>query len=110
MQEPRLESLRTNQKASSFELMRGETTETKRIYDLISTRIKEIDLSSSLLNNNLRILDKAPAPNVPVRPRRVLNLAVGVLLGLLLGVGTVFFLDYMDNTVRTSEDVEHYLK
>ncbi len=47
---------------------------------------------------------------MPVKPRPFLNLAVGVILGLLLGVATVFFLDYMDNTVRTSEDVERYLK
>lgn len=108
--ETRAESLRVNQKASTYELVRGEATETKRIYDLISARVKEIDLSASLLNNNLRVLDRAPLPRIPVRPRPLLNLAVGVLLGLLLGTGTVFFLDYMDNTVRTSEDVERYLK
>lgn len=110
LQETRLESLRVNQKASNFELMRGETTETRRIYDLISSRVKEIDLSASLLNNNLRILDRAPIPSVPVKPRMVLNLVVGVLLGLLLGVGAVFFLDYLDNTVRTADDVERFLK
>jgi polysaccharide biosynthesis transport protein len=90
--------------------MQGEANETKRIYDLISARVKEIDLSASLLSNNLRILDKAPVPISPVRPRVALNLAIGVLLGLFLGVGTVFFLDYMDNTIRTSEDVEQFLK
>jgi len=110
MQETRMESLRTNQKTSSFEMMRGETSETKRIYDIISTRIKEIDLSASLLNNNLRILDQAPVPKSPVRPRTVMNMAVGILLGLLLGVGTVFFLDYLDNTVRSADDIERYLK
>ena len=106
----RTESLQVNRKASSYEMVKGEATETKRIYDLISARVKEIDLSSSLLSNNLRILDKAPVPKLPVRPRIVLNLAIGLLLGLMLGIGTVFFLDYMDNTVRTSEDVEQYLK
>src|SRR3989449_4998605 len=91
-------------------MVKGEATETKRIYDLISRRVKEIDLSSSLMSNNLRILDKAPVPKVPVRPRTILNMSLGILLGLLMGVGTVFFLDYMDNTVRTSEDVEQYLR
>jgi len=110
MEETRTDSLRLNQKASAYDLVRGEATETKRIYDLISARVKEIDLSASLLSNNLRILDTAALPRSPVRPRTVLNLCVGVLLGLLLGVGTVFFLDYMDNTVRTSEDIEQYLK
>src|SRR3989441_174904 len=108
--ETRSESLQVNRKATSYEMVKGEATETKRIYDLISTRIKEIDLSSSLLSNNLRILDKAPVPKVPVRPRTILNMSLGMLLGLLMGVGTVFFLDYMDNTVRTSEDVEQYLR
>ena len=106
----RTESLRVNQRASTYEMMRSEATDTKRIYDLISARVKEIDLSASLLSNNLRILDRAPLPRAPVRPRPVVNLAIGIILGLLLGVGTVFFLDYMDNTVRTSEDVERYLK
>ncbi|PYT33479.1 MAG: hypothetical protein DMF52_15535 [Acidobacteria bacterium] len=106
----RAESLQVNRKASSYEMVRGEEAETKRIYDLISIRVKEIDLSSSLMSNNLSILDKAPVPKVPVRPRTVLNMAIGVLFGLLLGVGTVFFMDYMDNTVRTSEDVEQYLR
>ncbi len=106
----RTESLRVNQKASAFELVRGEATDTKRIYDLITARIREIDLSSSLLNNNLRVLDKAPVPKVPAKPRVVLNLAAGILLGLFLGIGTVFFVDYMDNTIRSSEDVEQFLK
>src|SRR6185436_1127277 len=110
LQETRMESLRVNQKSSNFELMRGETTETRRIYDMISSRIKEIDLSASLLNNNLRILDHATVPTRAVKPRTLLNLAVGLFLGLLLGVGAVFFLDYLDNTVRTADDIERYLK
>ncbi len=110
MDDTRTESLRVNQKASAFELVRGEATDTKRIYDLITARIREIDLSSSLLNNNLRVLDKAPVPKVPAKPRVVLNLAAGILLGLFLGIGTVFFVDYMDNTIRSSEDVEQFLK
>src|SRR5437867_4335459 len=110
MEETRSESLSLNKKASTYDLVRGEATESKRIYDLINARIKEIDLSSSLLSNNLRILDKSPVPEAPVKPRLFLNLAVGILLGLLLSVGTVFFMDYMDNTVRTSEDVEQFLR
>jgi capsular exopolysaccharide synthesis family protein len=104
------ESLQVNRKASTYQLVQGEATETKRIYDLIRARLQEVDLSSSLLNNNLRILDRASTPKVPVKPRSLLNLGIGFLLGLFLGVGTVFFLDYMDNTVRTSEDVEQFLK
>jgi capsular exopolysaccharide synthesis family protein len=108
--ETRAESLRVNQKATGYEQLRGEASEAKRIYDLISTRMKEIDISASLLSNNLRILDRSPVPKIPVKPRTVLNMAIGVLLALLIGVGAVFFMDYLDNTIRTSEDVEHFLR
>jgi succinoglycan biosynthesis transport protein ExoP len=105
----RSESLRVNQKATGYDQLRGEATEAKRIYDLISTRMKEIDISASLMTNNLRILDRAPVPKIPVKPRTLLNMAVGMLLALMLGVAAVFFLDYLDNTIRTSEDVEQFL-
>jgi polysaccharide biosynthesis transport protein len=106
----RAESMRVNQRATTYELVRGEANDTKRIYDLITARIREIDLSSSLLNNNLRILDKAIAPKFPAKPRVVLNMAIGIVLGLFLGVGVIFFLDYIDNTIRTAEDVEQFLR
>jgi capsular exopolysaccharide synthesis family protein len=105
----RSESLQINQKATGYEELRGEASEAKRIYDLISSRMKEIDISASLMTNNLRILDRSPVPKVAVKPRTVLNMAVGMLLALLLGVAVVFFLDYLDNTIRTSEDVEQFL-
>ncbi|HET8948031.1 MAG TPA: polysaccharide biosynthesis tyrosine autokinase [Candidatus Polarisedimenticolia bacterium] len=105
----RSESLQINQKATGYDQLRGEATEAKRIYDLISSRMKEITISASLLTNNLRILDRAPVPKVAVKPRTVLNMAAGMLLALLLGLAAVFFLDYLDNTIRTSEDVEQFL-
>jgi len=104
------ESLNLTQRASGYELLRGDAAETRKIYDLINSRIKEIELSSQLLNNNIRILDKAEVPLAPVRPRKSLNLLIGVLCGVLLGVGLAFFLEYVDYTVKTTEDVEQYLK
>jgi polysaccharide biosynthesis transport protein len=110
IEDTKAESMHLSQKASSYDLARGDATEMKRIYDLISTRVKEVTLSSSLLSNNLRVLDSAPVPNRPVKPRTVLNLVIGGMLGLLLGFGAVFFLDYMDNTIKTSEDIERFLR
>jgi polysaccharide biosynthesis transport protein len=104
------DSLNLTQRASGYELLRGDAAETKKIYDLISSRIKEIEISSQLLNNNIRVLDKAEVPLAPVRPNKGLNLLVGLLSGLILGVGLAFFLEYVDYTVKTTEDVEQYLK
>ncbi|HEV8121654.1 MAG TPA: Wzz/FepE/Etk N-terminal domain-containing protein, partial [Candidatus Polarisedimenticolia bacterium] len=110
MEETKSDALQTTRKTTTYDLAKGEASEAKRIYDLISTRIQEIGLSSNLLSNNLKVLDRAPVPKIPVKPRVVINLGVGLLLGLLIGVGSVIFLDSLDNTVRTTDDIEQYLK
>jgi capsular exopolysaccharide synthesis family protein len=95
--------------STDYKILRSEIEEDRRIYDLILSRIKEIDLNKDTLSNNLRVLDEAVVPEAPVRPRKVMNLIAGCLLGLMLGAGTVIFLDYLDNTIKSPEDVEQYL-
>jgi capsular exopolysaccharide synthesis family protein len=68
-------------------------------------------MSAALMaqNNNVAVLDDALVPTSPVRPRKLMILAFGGFLGFVLGVGAVLFLDYLDNTIRTPEDVENSL-
>ncbi|PYK85639.1 MAG: hypothetical protein DMF47_09555 [Verrucomicrobia bacterium] len=51
----------------------------------------------------------AEPPNFPARPRVVLNLALGALVGLMIGLGLAFFIEYLDTSVKTMEDVENLL-
>jgi succinoglycan biosynthesis transport protein ExoP len=105
----REDSLDLTVASTDYKILRSEIEEDRRIYDLILSRIKEIDLNKDTLSNNLRLLDEAVTPEVPVRPRKAINLIAGCLLGLMLGTGTVIFLDYLDNTVKSPDDVERYL-
>ena len=99
------EALTVSEKASTYNILQTESEEAKRIYDLVAQRAKEVDLNSSLLRNNLAVLDRAIVPSVPVRPRKLINLAVSMLMGLGLGIGVIFFLEYIDNTVRGAEQL-----
>lgn len=105
----REEGLGFSQTFSEIETLDAEIRDLRRIYELINSRIKEISLNQDTLVNNLRVLESASKPVTPVRPRKALNLAAGLLLGMFLGIGTVFFIDYLDNTIRDSEDIEHFL-
>jgi succinoglycan biosynthesis transport protein ExoP len=58
---------------------------------------------------NIRILDPAQLPKVPVKPKRTLYTLLGAIFGLMLGLGLAFWLDFMDHTFKTVEEVEFYL-
>lgn len=61
-------------------------------------------------NGNIQILDKAKVPKNPVKPNKKLNVAIAFFLGIMVSVGIVFVMEYMDNTLKTQEDVERYLE
>lgn len=60
-------------------------------------------------NGNVQILDKVQVPEKPVKPHKALNVAIAFFLGLMVSIGLVFVLEYMDNTIKTQEDVEKCL-
>ncbi len=94
---------------SQVSLAESDADTKKQLYDLITKRMQEVALGAELLANNVSILDQAIPPLHPIKPRRVLNLAVGMLVGLFMGLGAVFFLEYLDNTFRTPEELERGL-
>ena len=63
------------------------------------------------LQNSPNIVQIEPAlrPEEPVRPRPLLNTALATLVGLMLTAGIVFLVEYLDDTLKTPEDVEHAL-
>lgn len=64
-----------------------------------------------LLNiDNIQILDMAEVPTTPIKPKFVLNAAIAIVLGLGLGVGLIFFLEYLDDTIKSQEDIKTHLK
>ena len=62
-----------------------------------------------LFMDNVQIIDVAKVPQSPIRPRPMLNVLIAAFLGLMAGLGLVFLIEYMDNTIKTPEDVQRYL-
>ena len=54
-------------------------------------------------------MDRAIVPINPISPNKKLNLAIAFFLGLMISVGIVFLLEYLDSTIKTESDVEKYL-
>lgn len=79
--------------------------ETKRLLQSI-----KIDLSGQFSANNIRVVDAAVVPLKPYQPRKLINIIVGIFAGCLIGVIFSFLLECIDQTVKTSKDIEDKFK
>ena len=56
-------------------------------------------------NGNVRVIEAVQLPENPVAPNKTMNVAIAFLLGLMVSVGLVFLLEYIDNTFKTKENL-----
>jgi capsular polysaccharide biosynthesis protein len=77
--------------------------------DRVTQVLSEI-VSEKFELENITIIDDAVVPTRPVSPRLRLNVAIAFVLGLMIALGLAFLLEYLDNTLKTGDDVEKYLK
>jgi len=78
----------------------------EKIYLMLQEKYQESRITEVGQIGNVRIIDSAKEPKKPVSPRKKLNILLGLIAGLGLGVGIAFMLEYLDNSVRTMEDIE----
>ena len=75
----------------------------------LTTRAQQTGLESQLRFTNLRIVERAESPRVPVLPRRAFNYQIALLIGLGLGAGLAVLVGRIDDTVKTPDDVAQLL-
>jgi len=105
----RSETLKQNESAIYYRIMQQEVDTGKQLLDGLLQRQKENDNLLAGMINNIRVNDYAVVPRVPIGPRRLLYTAIAFVVSLVFSVGLSILIDYMDNTVRSPEDVEKTL-
>jgi polysaccharide biosynthesis transport protein len=106
LDEFRSQALSLAEKAVGFNKLTRVRTTNEQVYQLLTGRSKEADLSRLLRVNNVHILDSALLPKVSIKPRLHINLLVALVIGLMLGLGLAMLLEFADRTLKTQEDVE----
>jgi polysaccharide biosynthesis transport protein len=105
----RSETLTQNEAAVNYRIIQQEIETLKTLLDGLLQRMKENDVVMTGTPNNIRVVDYAIASKKPVSPRRTLDIGLSFIIALGLGVGLAFFMEYLDDSVRSIEDVENYL-
>lgn len=95
-----------NQKMVQYSILKREAETNRDLYNSLLQRLKEVGVTASLTASNIQILDRAEVPIEPHKPNKKKNLTIAILIGLLGGIGLAFFAEYLDNTVKTSDDIE----
>ncbi|MBI1747978.1 MAG: polysaccharide biosynthesis tyrosine autokinase [Acidobacteria bacterium] len=106
----KVEANRLNQNAIQYNILKREVDTNKQLYDGLLQRMKEASISAGLKSSNIRIVDQAEVPRYPDRPRKGLNILLSLALGLSLGIGLAFFKEYMDNSIKTPDDVDRWVR
>ena len=97
-------------KSIQFSVLQREVESNKQIYDTLLTRMKETSLTSGLNTSNLKIIDRAEASISPIKPKKKRNILLAIIVGLAMGTGMAFFLEYMDDSIEIPGDIEKHLK
>jgi len=59
---------------------------------------------------NIQVIDAAIVNKIPIKPDTKMNVAIALVLGIMTGAGIIFLIEFLDNTIKTSEDVKKYLE
>lgn len=59
---------------------------------------------------NIQVMDGAKIPEQPIEPKKLLNIAIAFFIGLTVSAGLALLLEYMDNTLKTEQDISKYLR
>ncbi|MDD4182300.1 MAG: polysaccharide biosynthesis tyrosine autokinase [Candidatus Omnitrophica bacterium] len=102
--------LALQEKMSEYSLLKRKVDTYQSLYEDFLKRAKELDVSKELTLSNIRVLDPAQEPKNPVKPQPNRDIPLSVILGLVLGSFLAFFLEKIDSTLKTSDEVEFFIK
>ncbi|MGH9787898.1 MAG: GumC family protein [Candidatus Acidiferrales bacterium] len=97
-----------NQRLIEYNIIRREVTTTKQLYDSLQQQLNEAGISVGLRSSNIRVVDPARVPLAPYSPNVFFNVLLAFLLSTPVGIALAFFREYLDNTIKTPDEVERH--
>lgn len=98
-------ALELNDRATQYQILAREVETNKGIHQSLLQRVKEIDATVGADISNIQVVDHSLLPVEPDKPRIKLNLLLAIGIGLMLGVAAAFLLEFLDNTVKSMDEI-----
>jgi capsular exopolysaccharide synthesis family protein len=111
LDEAKASDLTNTAKTRPYYLAKLDLDETKKMLEVIKYKVEQEQANVSMpAIQMVKIIDHAEVKKIPVRPNKTVNIILGVVVGLLVGFGLAFFIEYLDTSVKTIDDVERTLQ
>ncbi len=105
----RQEAINTNNLGVQYEILRRDMEANAQVYLLIRRRAKKAELDQGIVGHNITVTSPPTLPLNPVHPRKSRILFLGSILGLFAGIGAALLRSYLDNSVRTTREIQRRL-
>lgn len=99
-----------NQSAVSLKLLQQTIDSNKGFLDNLRKQVSGNDVAAQGSDNNISVMEIAVPDYRSVAPRRLTTVMAAMILSTMFGIGLALFLDYLDDTIRTTEEIENYLQ
>ena len=103
------EALALNRKSIDYSALQRDAMSNRQIFESLMQRTKETGISGELKTSNIRVIDQAETPRRPASPNVPANLLLAFFGGLTLAVGIAFFFEYLDNRIKTPDEIKAHL-
>ena len=109
LQQTRGEIMSAQDRSVDFNLLKREVDTNRELYNGLLQQVKEVGVAGGVEANNIQVVDKAEAPLFPYKPNLAMSAAIGLLAGIVLGLGIVFLMESMDDSIKFADEVEKLL-
>ncbi len=99
-----------NRKEFELGVLERDVTNNRQMYDLFLKRAKETSVAGDLQSAIARVVDAATVPSIPIKPKKSQVVAIALVLGLFVAMLAALLVDRLDNTLKSTQDVETRLK
>jgi capsular exopolysaccharide synthesis family protein len=106
----REEIIKQNEASINYKIIRQEIDTNKTLLDALLQRSREYEVVLNDTPNNVLVVDRALVPNSPVGPERIKNVILAFLISLAVGCGLAFLIDWLDDSVHNSDEIERELE
>lgn len=105
----KVQNLELDQETLDYIRLARENEINKNIYMTLMSKVKQGDIAKGMPTMSVEVIEPAKVPIDPVRPKKMLNFVVSIFVGLTVGTGLAYFLEYLDVSLKNVREIEEWL-